>query len=101
MVVILRHYCKRHVAGENSKHRITVHVQLYYDDSLTIRWENENKIYDYKLYRRYTENAKIHARKKKLQRNDKTKTYRNSPLAENWIRCSCLEFEYSLEKVYN
>ena len=58
--------CGRRIAGENFKHRIAVHVQLYYDDSLTVRWESENKIYDYKLYtvRRYTENAKIHARKK-------------------------------------
>ena len=40
--------CGHRVAGENFKHRITVHVQLYYDGSLTIRWENENKIYDYK-----------------------------------------------------
>ena len=40
--------CGRRVAGENFKHRITVHVQLYYDNGLTIRWENENKIYDYK-----------------------------------------------------
>ena len=34
------HVCGRRVAGENFKHRITVHVQLYYSDGLTIRWEN-------------------------------------------------------------
>ena len=73
-------------------------VQLNYDDGLTIRWENENKIYDYKTIQAIYWKRENTFKRENYKGTTKPQTYRNSPLAENWIRCSCLEFVHSLEK---